>query len=75
MTWTLACSACGTTAATLAGATTCQSCHQPLFAQYATVPRSEALLPRWDMWRYRAWLPVHEGESPVTLGEGLTPLV
>lgn len=27
------------------------------------------------MWRYRAWLPLLADESPVTLGEGLTPLV
>jgi threonine synthase len=27
------------------------------------------------MWRYREMLPVFTGESPVTLGEGLTPLV
>ncbi len=27
------------------------------------------------MWRYRAVLPVHEHETPVTLGEGATPLI
>jgi threonine synthase len=27
------------------------------------------------MWRYREWLPIREGEEPVTLGEGMTPLV
>jgi threonine synthase len=27
------------------------------------------------MWRYAAWLPLHVGEVPVTLGEGLTPLI
>lgn len=27
------------------------------------------------MWRYRELLPVFEGETPVTLGEGFTPLV
>ncbi len=27
------------------------------------------------MWRYAAWLPLHVGEAPVTLGEGLTPLI
>jgi threonine synthase len=27
------------------------------------------------MWRYAPWLPLHAGEAPVTLGEGLTPLV
>ncbi len=27
------------------------------------------------MWRYREWLPLDDGEEPVTLGEGATPLV
>jgi threonine synthase len=27
------------------------------------------------MWRYREMLPIFDGESPVTLGEGFTPLV
>jgi threonine synthase len=27
------------------------------------------------MWRYAAWLPLRVGEHPVTLGEGLTPLI
>ncbi len=26
------------------------------------------------MWRYREMLPIFDGEAPVTLGEGLTPL-
>src|SRR5207245_2052678 len=29
----------------------------------------------WTMWRYREWLPLGDGESPVTLGEGGTPLL
>jgi threonine synthase len=27
------------------------------------------------MWRYRAWLPLRDGEEPISLGEGLTPLL
>ena len=27
------------------------------------------------MWRYREWLPLANGEEPVTLGEGMTPLL
>jgi len=27
------------------------------------------------MWRYDGWLPLAEGEHPVTLGEGGTPLL
>lgn len=71
--WSLRCSACDTPAP-LAGASVCSACGQPLFAYYdGEVPRD--LAPRWDAWRYRALLPVEEGEAPVTLGEGLTPLI
>lgn len=27
------------------------------------------------MWRYREWLPLEDNEEPVTLGEGMTPLL
>src|SRR5947209_7114010 len=29
---------------------------------------------RWDMWRYAKVMPLDEGEQPVSLGEGLTPM-
>ena len=29
---------------------------------------------RWDMWRYGPVMPLKAGETPVSLGEGLTPL-
>jgi threonine synthase len=38
-------------------------------------PTRDAILPRWDLWRYRAVLPIHDDEQPVTLGEGVTPLL
>ena len=72
--WTLRCSACDTPAA-LERASLCGACGQPLFARYAPVPRDTALPPRWDMWRYAPFMPLLEGEAPVTLGEGLTPLI
>jgi threonine synthase len=75
--WTLRCSACETPAA-IAAASVCQACGQPLFAHYPSVPDAgapPALAPRWDAWRYRALLPVEAGEAPVSLGEGLTPLI
>lgn len=34
-----------------------------------------ALRERWDMWRYADALPLEEGEVPVSLGEGFTPLI
>jgi threonine synthase len=30
---------------------------------------------RWTMWRYDGWLPLSQGEHPITLGEGGTPLI
>ncbi|MEQ1691483.1 MAG: threonine synthase [Gemmatimonas sp.] len=71
--WELSCSACGHAAALL-GASVCADCHQPLFARYAR-STERVLAPRWDAWRYRALLPVFDGEAPVSLGEGLTPLI
>jgi threonine synthase len=72
--WTLRCSACDAEAA-FERASLCAACGQPLFARYATVPRGTALLDRWDMWRYAPFLPLLAGEAPVSLGEGLTPLI
>lgn len=74
-TWTLACSACATPA-DLATATVCTACGQPLLATYTSpIPSRDALLPRWDMWRYAAVMPLADGEAPVSLGEGMTPLI
>jgi len=38
------------------------------------MPARTAVTPRWDMWRYAGVLPLRDGETPVSLGEGLTPL-
>ncbi len=38
------------------------------------MPPREAVTERWDMWRYAGVLPLKQGETPVSLGEGLTPL-
>ncbi len=37
-------------------------------------PSRDAIAPRWDMWRYAAVLPLCDDETPVSLGEGTTPL-
>ncbi|WP_373058088.1 threonine synthase [Gemmatimonas sp.] len=71
--WTLRCSACDTAAAR-DRASVCAACGQPLFAQYAPVPKGTPLLDRWDAWRYAPFMPLEIGELPVSLGEGLTPL-
>jgi threonine synthase len=56
------------------------TCGAPLFARYdlagARRWRPESLIGRRpDMWRYRELRPLLDGEEPVTLGEGFTPLV
>ena len=55
------------------------SCGAPLLARYdldkARGWSRESLRGRdASMWRYREMLPIYDGESPVTLGEGFTPL-
>jgi threonine synthase len=57
----------------------CPNCQMPLLARYdlaAARSWSKASLvdrPR-SMWRYAEMMPLFPGESPVTLGEGFTPL-
>ena len=74
--WTLACSACDYTALGDTRASVCPKCGQPLLVHYdARWPSRAAILPRWDMWRYAAVLPLAAAETPVSLGEGMTPLL
>jgi len=56
------------------------SCGAPLLARYdlgkARGWTRESLIGREpNMWRYRELMPLYDGEAPVTLGEGFTPLV
>lgn len=77
--WTLVCSRCGATrdASGLPGV--CPNDGAPYLVKYPSLPPAEAksLLKdrRRSMWRYREWLPLAEGEQPVSLGEGGTPLL
>ncbi len=55
------------------------SCGAPLLARYdldrATSWSRDSLKGREpNMWRYRELMPIYDGEQPVTLGEGFTPL-
>jgi threonine synthase len=55
-------------------------CGAPLFARYdleraAGWSRATVRARPPDMWRYREMMPVFDGEEPVTLGEGFTPLL
>ena len=73
--WHLECSACDYRAPGNALATVCPTCGQPLLVRFdSAFPARDALLPRWDMWRYSPVLPIRGDESPVSLGEGLTPM-
>ncbi|HXD49363.1 MAG TPA: threonine synthase [Gemmatimonadaceae bacterium] len=74
-TWHLICSACDTRAPGDALATVCPKCGQPFLVRYdSQMPPRSAVTPRWDMWRYAPVMPLAEGETPVSLGEGLTPM-
>lgn len=80
--WRLECGACGRNVPAAAGATVCPACGKPLLARYPGARgRNGALGERWaarrgdGMWRFRELLPLRDGERPVTLGEGDTPLL
>src|SRR5881227_1658234 len=56
------------------------SCGAPLLARYdldraVAWPRDSLAGREPNMWRYRELMPLFEGEEPVTLGEGFTPLI
>jgi threonine synthase len=73
--WHLECSACDSTQAGDTLASVCPLCGQPFLVRYDSPwPSRDAIVPRWDMWRYGAALPLREGETPVSLGEGATPM-
>src|SRR4051812_43768970 len=77
--WSLVCSHCGHTESADGLATVCPKCSEPWLVKYRQAPDpsvKQQLRERpWTMWRYREWLPLVNGEEPVTLGEGMTPLL
>lgn len=77
-TWHLECSQCARALPGDALATVCPDCVLPLLVRYDSAwPARDRLGPhgaRWDMWRYAKVLPLADGEAPVSLGEGATPL-
>ena len=73
--WTLRCSACDHSRPGTQPAGVCPACGQPLLAHYSTPSERPSYAGRWDLWRYEAVLPLLPGESLVSLGEGLTPIV
>ena len=51
-------------------------CGQPFLVEYeGPAPRRDELWTRLDMWHYAPLMPLLEGEQPVSLGEGATPLL
>jgi threonine synthase len=78
MDWTLDCPACGATKAPDPIDAVC-ACGKPWLVRYPTRDWSKltpaALAPEPSMWRYRPFLPLTPAEAPITLGEGLTPLL
>jgi threonine synthase len=77
--WELECSACGTRGEPDGLPTVCPTCGQPWLVRYPD--RRLSLTDRAEihrghgMWRWRRFLPLADGEAPVTLGEGDTPLL
>ena len=77
MDWILECSSCTDTRSP-AGLPTVCSCGRPWLVRYPS--RKITLEQRGEgdgrgMWRFRRFLPLANGESPISLGEGDTPLV
>ena len=73
--WHLECSECAHREEGTARASVCPECGRPYLVRYdASFAGRDVLADRWDMWRYSVALPISEFETPVSLGEGLTPL-
>ena len=74
--WHLECSACDHIGGGRAIASVCPLCGQPLLVLYDSPwPARDRISTRWDIWRYRSVLPIDDDETPVSLGEGVTPLL
>lgn len=77
--WSLACSAptCRWTGPGDVLTGLCPTCQQPLVVQVDTAKtrRERPADAPWSLYRYRDVLPVHDDESVVTLGEGMTPML
>jgi threonine synthase len=77
---TLKCRECGKEYP-IAPKSVCEFCFGPLevaydYARISKAVSREVILSRApSIWRYREFLPVNDGENPVTLQEGFTPLL
>lgn len=79
MDWRLECGACGATRGPEGLPGVCEACGQPWLVRYPardwSSPGADESRPGRGMWRWRDFLPITGSESPVTLGEGDTPLL
>ena len=76
MTWSLHCSVCSYTQPDGSKlASLCPDCGQPLLVRYAAAVPRTAVTGEASLWRYGAALPLARGETAVTLGEGMTPMI
>src|SRR5690606_7816791 len=80
MDWILECSGCGASRGPGGLPSVCETCGRPWLVRYPDRPApsltSRAEVRRGQgMWRSRPFLPLGPGESPMTLGEGDTPLL
>jgi threonine synthase len=74
--WSLVCSDCGNRQNADRLSSVCEKCGRPLLVEHAALPRDRGVLQsRPDMWRYAALLPLAANEIPISLGEGMTPLI
>jgi threonine synthase len=77
--WHLECSACATRGEPEGLPTVCPTCGQPWLVRYPdrrlTLTDRAEIHRGHGMWRFRRFLPLTDGEAPVTLGEGDTPLL
>ncbi len=77
--WHLKCSNCELISAADGLHDVCTECGDPWLVQYDRKPhpedRTKLVTRDWNMWRYREWMPLMPGEEPVSLGEGMTPLM
>jgi threonine synthase len=78
MDWFLECQSCGAQADPGALPTVC-ACGQPWLVRYRGrspgPPERSGAPGERGMWRFRRFLPLQPGETPVSLGEGDTPLL
>ncbi len=74
--WYLECSDCKTEQ-DAGGIPTLCSCGRPWLVRYRSRshPSRDTMESPTDMWDFRSFLPLHQDEEPVSLGEGGTPLL